>query len=74
MTELEKVKKSLGYVFDYVNSQNSGVCQQKAINELNHAIAKVKKLPIHDVIGSFWSDNAITRLKAEYFEKGLNGK
>lgn len=31
-------------------------------------------LPIHDVIGSFWSDDAITRLKAEYFEKGLKGK
>ena len=34
----------------------------------------INKLPIHDVIGSFWSDDAITRLKAEYFEKGLKGK
>jgi hypothetical protein len=33
----------------------------------------INKLPIHDVIGSFWSDDAITRLKAEYFEKGLKG-
>lgn len=33
--------------------------------------ALAKALPIHDDIGSFWSDNAITRLKAEYFEKGL---
>ena len=39
-----------------------------AINDIK------EQLPIHDVIGSFWSDDAIIRLKAEYFEKGLKGK
>ena len=34
----------------------------------------VKNCSIPDVVGSFWSGDAITRLKAEYFEKGLKGK
>ena len=36
--------------------------------------SKVNNVVLDDVIGSFWSDDAITRLKAEYFEKGLKGK
>ena len=45
-----------------------------AIEIIDTQLGEGQSLPIHNVVGSFWSDNAITRLKAEYFEKGLKGK
>ena len=46
--------------------------RQNRINALEKLLTE--QLRLYNVIGSFWSDDAITRLKAEYFEKGLKGK
>lgn len=50
MTEVEKIKKSLDLVFDYINNQNTGVVQTKAINELEYVIKKVENLSIPRVV------------------------
>ena len=73
MNEIEKeqLRMEIQHIFD------SGANEIRIFEMVKSFIESrngVNKLPIHDVIGSFWSDNSITRLKAEYFEKGLKGK
>ena len=62
MTDIEKIKKSLDIIFDYVNNQNTGVVQTKAINELEYVIKKVENLSICSVV-----DSSVTISKQEYY-------
>ena len=69
--EKEQLRMEIQHIFD------SGANEIRVFEMVKSFIESrngVNKLPIHDVRGSFWSDDAITRLKAEYFEKGLKGK
>jgi hypothetical protein len=46
----------------------------RRLQRLAHLEEQIKQgelLPKHDVSKSFYSDDAIARLKTEYFEKGL---
>ena len=69
--EKEQLRMEIKHIFDSGANEIRVFEMVKSFIESRNGI---NKLPIHDVIGSFWSDNAITRLKAEYFEKGLKGK
>ena len=69
--EKEQLRMEIQHIFDSGANEIRVFEMVKSFIESRNGI---NKLPIHDVIGSFWSDNAITRLKAEYFEKGLKGK
>ena len=69
--EKEQLRMEIQHIFDSGANEIRIFEMVKSFIESRNGI---NKLPIHDVIGSFWSDNAITRLKAEYFEKGLKGK
>lgn len=64
-----KFIEKLDYSYEYKTVNE----RQNIITELC-LIAEIEQLTIPYVIGSFWSDDAISRLKAEYFEKGLKGK
>lgn len=69
--EREQLRMEIQHIFD------SGANEIRVFEMVKSFIESrngVNKLPIHNVVGSFWSDDAITRLKAEYFEKGLKGK
>lgn len=69
--EKEQLRMEIKHIFDSGANEIRVFEMVKSFIESRNGI---NKLPIHDVIGSFWSDDAITRLKAEYFEKGLKGK
>jgi len=69
--EKEQLRMEIQHIFDSGANEIRIFEMVKSFIESRNGI---NKLPIHDVIGSFWSDDAITRLKAEYFEKGLKGK
>ena len=69
--EKEQLRVEIKHIFDSGANEIRVFEMVKSFIESRNGI---NKLPIHDVIGSFWSDDAITRLKAEYFEKGLKGK
>ena len=75
MTEQEKT--FIAREFDKLENQldsKYALYENGYQSALFDALEVVNKLPIHGVVGSFWSDDAITRLKAEYFKKGLKGK
>jgi len=69
--EKEQLRVEIEHIFDSGANEIRIFEMVKSFIESRNGI---NKLPIHDVVGSFWSDDAITRLKAEYFEKGLKGK
>lgn len=69
--EKEQLRVEIKHIFDSGANEIRIFEMVKSFIESRNGI---NKLPIHDVVGSFWSDDAITRLKAEYFEKGLKGK
>ena len=69
--EKEQLRMEIQHIFDSGANEIRIFEMVKSFIESRNGI---NKFPIHDVIGSFWSDDAITRLKAEYFEKGLKGK
>ncbi len=69
--EKEQLRVEIKHIFD---SGANEIRVFEMVKSFIESRSGINKLPIHDVIGSFWSDDAITRLKAEYFEKGLKGK
>ena len=78
MESLEGFNLELKRAEEYLDAMAKGTANKKDCENvkmhLDNINSIVRNLSIPDVVGSFWSDDAITRLKAEYFEKGLKGK
>ena len=68
LIEKEQLKVEIAHIFD------SGANEIRIFEMVKSFIDRrngVNKLPIHDVIGSFWTDGAIEALKTEYYERGV---
>ena len=78
MESLEGFNLELKRAEEYLDAMAKGTANKEDCENvkmhLDNINSIVRNLSIPDVVGSFWSDDAITRLKAEYFEKGLKGK
>ena len=70
---MNKIEENLNELLDVLNG--TGVPNNTWVKEkLEETLILVKNCSIPNFVGSFWSDDAITRLKSEYFEKGLRSK